>query len=98
METKDKVVTKFQDFKAKVENLTERRIKILRSDNGGEYTSKEIIAFYKEFGIELELIVPYNPQQSGVVEWNKWSIEESVKAMLNDQYLPKFYGGKPQRQ
>lgn len=42
MKTKDEVFTKFQEFKAEVENLTERRIKILRSDNGGEYTSKEM--------------------------------------------------------
>jgi len=30
MKTKDEVFTKFQEFKAEVENLTERRIKILR--------------------------------------------------------------------
>ena len=43
-------------------------IKILRSDNGGEYTSKDLVAFYKEVGIKRELIVPYNPQQNGVAE------------------------------
>ena len=66
MKSKDEVSTKFQEFKAEVENLTERRIKILRSDNGGEYTSKEIMALYKESGIERELIVPYNPEPNGV--------------------------------
>lgn len=60
MKTKDDVFTKFQEFKAEVENLTKRRIKILRSYNGGEYTSKEIIAFCKESGIKREMIVPYN--------------------------------------
>lgn len=66
MKTKDEVFTKFQEFKAEVENLTERRIKILIFNNGGEYTSKEIITFYKEFGIKRELIVPYNLEQNGV--------------------------------
>ena len=47
MKSKDEVFTKFQEFKVEVENLIERRIKILRSDNGGEYTSKELIAFCK---------------------------------------------------
>ena len=51
LKTRDEFFTKFQEFKAEVENLTERMIKILRSDNGGEYTSKEIIAFCKESGI-----------------------------------------------
>jgi len=69
MKSKDEVFVKFKEFKAEVENLIERRIKILRSDNGGGYTSKEIIAFCKKYGINRELIVPYNPKQNGVVEW-----------------------------
>ena len=77
-----------------MENLTERRIKILRSDNGGEYTSKEIIAFCKESGIKRELIVPYNPEQNGIVERKNRSIQESVKAMLHDQDLSKFLWGE----
>ena len=39
------VLQKFKEFKALVENQTGRRIKVLRSDNGGEYTSKEFDAF-----------------------------------------------------
>lgn len=77
-----------------MENLTERRTKILRSDNGGEYTSKEIITFYKESRIKRALIVPYNPEQNGVAERKNRSIEESVKAMLHDQDLPKFLWGE----
>ena len=38
------------------------------SDNGGEYMSKELIAFCKEARIKRELIVPYNPEQNGVAE------------------------------
>jgi transposase InsO family protein len=52
----------FQEFKAQVENLTGRRIKVLRSDNGGEYTSKDFSYFYVEEGIKREYNVPYNPQ------------------------------------
>ena len=60
--------TKFQEFKREVENLTKRKIKILSSDNGGKYTSKELIYFCKEEGIKMELIVPYNLGQNGVAE------------------------------
>eukprot|EP00253_Pinus_taeda_P012749 PITA_12749 len=94
MKTKDEVFTKFPEFKVEMENLTERRIKLLRSDSGGEYTSKEIIAFCKEFGIKRELIVPYNSEQNGVAERKNRSIEESVKAMLHNQDLPKFLWGE----
>ena len=36
----EEVLQRFQEFKALVENQTGRKIRVLRSDNGGEYTSK----------------------------------------------------------
>jgi hypothetical protein len=42
LKSKDEVFNKFKEFKALIENLFERKIKILRSDNGGEYTSKRV--------------------------------------------------------
>jgi hypothetical protein len=35
MKTKDEVFSRFQEFKDLVENQTRRKIKVLRSDNGG---------------------------------------------------------------
>jgi transposase InsO family protein len=58
-------LTRFQEFKALVENQTGRKIKVLRSDNGGEYTSNDFDSFCKKAGIKRELTVPYNLQQ----EW-----------------------------
>jgi hypothetical protein len=40
LKLKDEVFAKFKEFKALIENILERNIKILRSNNGGEYTSK----------------------------------------------------------
>jgi hypothetical protein len=57
--TKDEVFSKFQEFKYLVKNQTRKKIKVLRSKNGGEYTSKEF---------ERELVVPYNPQPNGIIE------------------------------
>jgi transposase InsO family protein len=52
LKTKDEVFSKFKEFKALIENLSKRKIKILRSDNGGEYTSKEFVNFCKDVGIK----------------------------------------------
>jgi transposase InsO family protein len=60
LKTKDKVFNKFQEFKAEIENLTNKNIKTLRTDNGGEYTSKEFISFCKSAGIKRELTAPHN--------------------------------------
>jgi transposase InsO family protein len=90
LKSKDEVFNKFKEFKALIENLSERKIKILRSDNGGEYTSKEFVNFCKDVGINKELTTPYNPQQNGVVERKNITIMEAMKTMIHDQDLPMF--------
>jgi hypothetical protein len=94
LKSKDEVFNKFQEFKAEIENLTNKKIKTLRTNNGGEYTSKEFVAFYKSEGIRRELTVPHSPQQNGVAERKNRSIEETVKALLNDQGLSMFLWGE----
>jgi hypothetical protein len=39
---KSKVFDRFKEFKALVENQTEKRIKVLKTDNGGEFCRNEI--------------------------------------------------------
>jgi hypothetical protein len=90
LKSKDEVFSKFKEFKALIENLSERNIKILRSDNGGEYTSKEFMNFCRDVGIKRELTTPYNPQQNSVAERKNRTIMEVVKTMIHDQYLPMF--------
>jgi hypothetical protein len=41
LKTKSEVFNKFKEFKALVENLSEKKINILRLDNGGDFTSDE---------------------------------------------------------
>jgi hypothetical protein len=41
MKTKGHVFKQFQEFKSLVENQTGNKIKVLRSNNGGEYTSND---------------------------------------------------------
>lgn len=66
MKTKDDVFSRFQEFRDQGENLTWKHIRILRLDNGGEYTSNDFNDFFKEARIKRELTIPYNPQQNGV--------------------------------
>jgi hypothetical protein len=44
LKSKYELLSKFQEFKAEIENLTNKKIKTLRKDNGGEYTSKQFAA------------------------------------------------------
>ena len=73
-----------------IENQIEKKIKILRTDNGTEYESNEFHDFCKEFGIKRETTTPYTPEQNGVAGRKNRMIVEVICAMLHDQRLLKF--------
>jgi transposase InsO family protein len=68
LKTKGHVFKRFQEFKALVDNQIGKKIKVLRLDNGGEYTSNDLNDFCAREGIKRELTVPYNLQQNGVAD------------------------------
>ena len=51
---KSEVFAKFKEFKALVENQSEKKIKVLRIDNGGEFCGNEFKEFCKKCGVERE--------------------------------------------
>lgn len=58
----------FKRFKLMVEKSSGYKIKALRTDRGGEFTSKDFTSFFEENGVKRHLTTPYSPQQNGVVE------------------------------
>jgi transposase InsO family protein len=58
---KSEVFDKFKEFKALVENQTEKKIKVLRTDNGGEFCANEFEEFCKKCGIARQKTTPYTP-------------------------------------
>eukprot|EP00253_Pinus_taeda_P025205 PITA_25205 len=65
------------------QNRTEKKIKVLRTDNGGEFCSKEFEEFCKNCGIARQKTTPYTPQQNGVVERMNKTLMERVRNMLS---------------
>ena len=51
LKKKYEVFDRFKEFKALVENRTKKKIKLLRTDNGGEFCSNEFEEFCKKCGI-----------------------------------------------
>ena len=79
---------RFCEFKALAEKESGKKIKALRSDNGGEYVSQQFKDFCSVEGIKRVLTTPHNPQQNGVAERKNRSIMGATQAMLHDQSLP----------
>ena len=68
MKTKDQAFDMFKCYRSEVENQKKNKIKILRSDRGGEYFSFEFSTYCEEHGIVHETSAPYTPQRNGLVE------------------------------
>jgi hypothetical protein len=73
-----------------VENQSGKRIKVLRSDNGGEYSLRQFVDFCAQHGIKREMTVPYNPQQNGAAERKNRAITGAARSILHDQSLPLY--------
>eukprot|EP00794_Sanderia_malayensis_P011867 gene11867-biopygen9507 len=82
---------KFKEFVALNENLTGRRVKKLRADNGGEYKSDDFEKYCKERGILREDTIPYTPQQNGVAERMNRTIMETVRSIMHHAKLPMMF-------
>ncbi|GMF42867.1 unnamed protein product [Phytophthora fragariaefolia] len=89
MKAKSEVLSKFKIYKAAMENATDKRIKRLRSDNGGEYTDKLFKAYLNRNGIKHEKTVPYTPQQNGLAERLSRSLVETARCLLYHEGVDK---------
>lgn len=87
LKSKDETFRYFQEFKQLVENETGKKIKVLRSDRGGEYMSSIFQEFLKANGIKHQKTIPDSPQQNGVAERANRTIMEKVRCMLMDAGL-----------
>lgn len=66
----------------------------LRSDNGGEYFSREFKAFCEEKGIQMLPTVPYTPQQNGVSERMNRTLMDKVRTMMHEGNDPMYLWGE----
>jgi len=67
------------------------KIKVLRSDHGGEFQNELFENFCEENGIMHDFSTPSTPQQNGVVERKNRSLEELARTMLNEYDVPKYF-------
>lgn len=88
---KSQVFECFQKFKALVENQTDRKMKIFRSDGGGEFDNKQFTDLFAREGIVHQKTAPYTPEQNGLSERANRTIMEKVRCMLYGANLSKGF-------
>ncbi|CAN7087861.1 unnamed protein product [Brassica rapa subsp. narinosa] len=89
--SKDRVIDAFKNFQAYVTNHYHARIKILRSDNGGEYTSYAFKSHLDHHGILHQTSCPYTPQQNGVAERKNRHLMEVARSLMFQANVPKRF-------
>ncbi|KAL0411374.1 UNVERIFIED_CONTAM: hypothetical protein Slati_3727100 [Sesamum latifolium] len=93
MRYKSEAFGRFKEYRLEVENQTNRKIKALRSDRGGEYLSGEFINYLKRNGILSQWTPPGTPQLNGVAERRNRILLDMVRSMMSFTKLPLYFWG-----
>ena len=88
MRNKNEVFDMFKKYKTEVENRKDKRIKVLRSDRGGEYFSQEFTNYCEEIGLIHQRSAFYTPQQNGLAERKNRTLVDMLNAMIISTRLP----------
>jgi len=81
-------------FQARVERETGKKLKVLRTDNGGEFTSVQFGEYCAGEGIQRHYSAPYTPQQNGVVERRNQMVVNTARSILRARGMPGYFWGE----
>jgi transposase InsO family protein len=94
---RSEALDKFKIFKAEVKNQHNKKIKIVRSDRGGEYYGRHTLydqipgpfaKFLQENGIVAQYSTPGEPQQNRMVERHNHTLIDMIRSMISYSILP----------
>jgi Reverse transcriptase (RNA-dependent DNA polymerase)/gag-polypeptide of LTR copia-type/GAG-pre-integrase domain len=80
--SKTETVENLKDAIQFISNQTGNSVKLLRTDNGTEYTNTELKKFMSEKGIQHGLNAPHTSQSNGLVERDVRTVQEAARSML----------------
>jgi transposase InsO family protein len=81
-------------FKVLAKKQSGMKLKILRIDGGGEYTSRDFETYCTNQGIIHEVTSPYTPQHNGLAERRNRSLLDMTRSMLKETKLPHEFWGE----
>ncbi|GJW75436.1 putative ribonuclease H-like domain-containing protein, partial [Tanacetum coccineum] len=79
--TKDETNEILKNFIKEIENLVDKKVKIIRCDNRTEFKNKVMDNFCREKGIRREYSVARTPQQNGVAERRNRTLIEAARTI-----------------
>ena len=94
LSNKSDVNTAFQELYKMVSTQYQSKIRVLQSDNGGEYLNTTLKSFFHKHGIRHQTSCAGTPQQNGIAERKNRQLLEIVRASLFDMNVPREYWGE----
>lgn len=91
MKHKDEVLDVFITWKKDVKIQSGKKIKVLHSDNGGEYTSDHFLKFCKKEGIQYYFTIREIILHNRVIEIINQTLLEKIWCMLSNFGLAKHF-------
>ncbi|GFV41423.1 retrovirus-related Pol polyprotein from transposon TNT 1-94 [Trichonephila clavipes] len=88
LKNKYEVFDIFSQFKAKYENLIDKRIKKIRTDNGLEFVNEQLDTYLANSGIFHEKTISYNSESNGRAERANRVLLERARSLLYESKLP----------
>ncbi|GJZ82055.1 putative ribonuclease H-like domain-containing protein [Tanacetum coccineum] len=92
--SKDETSGILKSFITEIENLVDKKVKIIRCDNGTEFKNIVMSEFCKKKGIKREFSIARTPQQNDVAERRNRTLIEAARTMLADSKLPTTFWAK----
>ena len=92
--SKDEAFEAFKKLKAATEMEHKLKVRALRTDRGGEFTSNEFNNYCEKIGVKRFLTAPYTPQQNGVVERRNRTVVDMARSLLKSKNLPGTFWGE----
>ncbi|GJU61492.1 putative ribonuclease H-like domain-containing protein [Tanacetum coccineum] len=79
--TKDETSGILKSFITEVENRVDKKVKIIRCDNGTEFKNRVMSEFCEKKGIKKEFSIARTPQQNGVAERRNRTLIEAARTI-----------------
>ena len=67
------------------------KVKRMRFDNGGEFTSTEFQNYFKNIGVIFQTIVQKTPEHNGLSDSKNRTLIETIRYMFSDAKFPKTF-------
>jgi transposase InsO family protein len=89
--SKGEAANAIKHAQAVAEAECDRKLRVLRTDNGDEFMAAEFTSYCMDKGVHRHYSAMYSPQQNGVVERRNQTVVGMARALLKQRGMPTVF-------